>query len=303
LNTVWITGVAGFTGRHLLDLLNELEDRPQIIGLGRSAGMDGLDDYFQVDLTQQQSTTVQEVARQYPPSIIIHLAAATPPCSDEYMWSVNVSAVVNLIRGVVSTGHSDFRFLNVGSAAEYNASEDGYLFESHADGGEMVYGRSKWAQGVLARQLGKQYGFEVILARTFNLIGPGLPDKWVTASLCRQFSQKEPGVIKVGNTKSERDFLDIRDVVRAYWLLANQGEDGEVYNVCSGKATSIGALIDHLDNKTGGIHSVEIDQERFRNVDLDRVYGNSDKLQKATGWQQQISVEQSIEDMLEETRA
>ena len=299
---VWITGVTGFTGKYLVDHLSQLSDRPRIIGLGRSDhGPAGLDAYHTVDLTRLDA--VSELAQAEPPEIVIHLAAATPPLSDADMWHVNVAGSVNLLRGLATTGKKRVRFVNVGSAAEYLSKTDGFLSETDPEGGESIYGRSKWAQSRLVLDIGEQYGIEVVIARTFNLIGPGLPDKWVAGSLCKQFVQPDSAVIKVGNTKSERDFLDIRDAVAAYWALAEQGVAGQTYNVCTGHPTRIDELLDLFSAYSDNRHTVEVDKTRFQSVDLDRVYGNNNKILSATNWKPRISLEQSLQDMFAEAQA
>ncbi len=301
-STVWITGVTGFTGKHLVDYLNQLPDRPRIVGQGRSEnGPEGLDAYYAVDLTQNNA--VYQLVQDEPPDFVIHLAAVTSPMSDADKWHVNVAACVNLIRGLAGSGKKGIRFLNVGSAAEYLSKADGYLSETDPVGGESVYGRSKWAQSRLALDLGEQYGIDVVIARTFNLIGPGLPDKWVAGSLCKQFAQSGAEVIKVGNTKSERDFLDIRDAVAAYWILATHGVAGQSYNVCTGQPTKIEKLIDLFSAYSENRHTVEIDKSRFQRVDLDRVYGDNSKILSATTWKPAISLEQSLQDMFVEAQA
>ena len=300
--TVWITGVTGFTGKHLVDHLNQLPDRPRIVGLGRSEhGPEGLDTYHAIDLTQNDAAN--QLAQDEPPEIVIHLAAATSPLSDADKWHVNVAASVNLLRGLAGSGRKGIRFVNIGSAAEYLNKADGYLSEMDPVGGESVYGRSKWAQGRLALDLGEQFAIDVIIARTFNLIGPGLPDKWVAGSLCKQFARPDSAAIKVGNTQSERDFLDVRDAVAAYWELAKQGVAGQAYNVCTGQPTKIEKLLDLFSAYSDNRHTVEVDKTRFQRVDLDRVYGDNSKILAATNWKPAISLEQSLQDMFAEAQA
>ena len=300
--TVWITGVTGFTGKHLVNHLNQLPDRPRIVGLGRSEnGSEGLDAYHAVDLTRNDA--VNHLAQDEPPEIVIHLAAATSPLSDADKWHVNVAATVNLLRGLAASGNRGIRFVNIGSAAEYLNKTDGYLSEKDPVGGESVYGRSKWAQSRLALDLGEQFTIEVVIARTFNLIGPGLPDKWVAGSLCSQYAQHDAAVIKVGNIQSERDFLDIRDAVAAYWVLAKQGVAGHSYNVCTGQPTKIEKLLDLFSAYSDNRHTVEIDKTRFQRTDLDRVYGDNNKILSATNWKPAISLEQSLQDMFAEAQA
>ncbi|MEW5757418.1 MAG: GDP-mannose 4,6-dehydratase [Pseudomonadota bacterium] len=301
MTTVWITGVNGFTGQHLVRYLAARPEKLSLVGLGRAQEPAiKLDHYYSLDITQVDA--VREAARKTPPAIVIHAAAAMPPASDAEMWHVHAGGVVGLMRGLAAAAIGDVRVLNIGSAAEYLKSASGFLRESDPCGGENTYGRSKWAQTVLAQELGRQFKIPVMVARTFNLLGPGLPNKWVAASLCAQFAQTDPSEVKVGNTKSERDFLDIRDAVAAYWAIATSGQPGESYNVCTGAPTSIEELLRVCSQMSGGIHTIKVDEARFRNVDLDRVYGDSSKLRSELGWAPRISFSDSLAEMFAEAR-
>ncbi len=299
--TVWVTGVAGFTGRHLVAFLRQLPEPPRIVGLGLGA-VDGveLDAHFPLDVTDPGQ--IEAAIAQERPDIVFHLAAVMPPCDDALLWHVNVGGTNNLLRTLAKAGCQQTRILLVGSAAEYQMREDGLLSEDDPVAGETHYGQSKSAQIEWARQIAGLFGLSLVVARPFNLIGPGLPERWVAAMLCAQFADPGTATITVGNTASERDFVDVRDCVQAYWELALKGTPGEAYNVCSNHPTGIGELIDILQALTDGRHSVEVDRSRFRSVDLDRVYGTNHKIREAIGWQPQISLKQSLLDMLDEHR-
>jgi GDP-4-dehydro-6-deoxy-D-mannose reductase len=191
--------------------------------------------------------------------------------------------------------------VSVGSAAEYAPSGREVVSESCAVVGPSAYGRSKWAQGAVALSLGGQLGIEVIVLRTFNLIGPGLSSRFVAGWLCAQFAGADyTGVLKAGNLHSARDFVDVRDAVNAYWLAAREGKAGQAYNVCSGKATTVEELIGLLSEITGLRPRVEVDPERVRGATDVGVWGTFDKLRLATGWYPRIGLRRSLEDMLAE---
>ncbi len=303
MSTVWVTGAAGFTGQHMLRFL-KAQAGIRIVALDRVVGAADSTADIAVQFDLSDHLAVKELAISEPPKYVIHLAAATPPADDDVMWGSCVGGTINLMRGLVAANvHKNMRFINAGSAAEYLKTTAGEpITEDYPCGGEMPYGKAKWAQSVMALELGRQYGIDVVIARPFNLLGPGMPEKWVSASLCAQFSDKTKDTIKVGNTASERDFLDIRDVVEAYWAVAQKGASGEEYNICSGVPTSIQTVIDIFLEQTGHHHTVTIDQSRFRSVDLDRVYGSPVKIQSDTGWEPKISVKQSLVDMLREAQ-
>ena len=138
-----------------------------------------------------------------------------------------------------------------------------------------------------------------MVARSFNLIGPGMPESQVAGALCKQFSDPKLGEIEAGNTTPIRDFVDVRDAVRAYWMLLEQGASGAAYNICSNKPVSIESLISLFQQQVSRNVSVRIVANRVRDIDSDVVFGSYKKLHDLTGWMPQISLRQSVADMLE----
>lgn len=295
--TVLITGAAGFTGRHLVAYLAAGEQPLRLVGADRAVDPpEGLDEFVELDMADPDA--VAALVERCRPRTVIHLAAVTPPCRDADLWHVNVGGTNHLLRSLHAAGCADARVLLVGSAAEYLDAPDGCFAETQPVGGETRYGQSKWAQVRLALDLGAQLGLQVVVVRPFNLVGPGLPARWVTAELCRQFADPGRDAVTIGNTASERDFVDVRDAVRAYWRVAEAGRSGEAYNVCSGRPTRIAELIDIFAELTDGAKRIEVDESRFRRVDLDRVYGTIDKIRDELDWEPRIELRQSLADML-----
>ena len=296
-STLWITGVCGFSGKHLAFFLRELPERPRIVGLDRcSADRLELDAFHRVDL--KDVDRLAQIAIQDPPEHVIHLAGAMPPSDDAEMWQANVGGTFNLIWALSASKCDNTRLVTIGSAAEYMPSPEGPMSETGRCRGENAYGRTKWAQTAIALALGERLSIPVVVARTFNLVGPGLSKNLVAGWLCHQFASCDGQAVKVGNTESERDFVDIRDAVSAYWKLAKSGVPGEIYNVCSGVPTKIDSLISIFSELTGGKKRVAIDSSRFKKNDLDRAYGNCEKIRDAVGWSPRIPLEQSLKDML-----
>ena len=295
---MWVTGVAGFTGRHLITLLNEVTEPLTLVGLDMvpSVVME-LDDYHHVDL--RQMAAVEALAESTPPDIVFHLAGLMPPKPEADMWQVNAGGTLNLIQAL-GEQHLSPRVVCIGSAAEYLPTQAGLITEADRCPGYTPYGRVKWGQTSMALALGREYGIDVMVARPFNLIGPGLPNTLVAAQFCEQFARHGDAPIKVGNIESARDFIDIRDAVAAYWQIACHGEAGEIYNVCTGVATKIATLLDHFSELCGGRHRVEVDRARLKSIDANVVYGTFDKLHKLCGWQPRVSLQQSLSDMYQE---
>ena len=298
--TLWITGVAGFTGRHLVAAAADQLDGPRIVGLDLAESpATGVDVYHRVDLIDVDA--VAALARENPPRWVIHLAGAIPPASAQEMWYVNVGTTVSLLRGLACAGCRKVRVVTIGSAAEYLAESPGALTETSPCGGSSPYGRAKWAQTLLALSIGRELGLATMVARPFNLIGPGLPTSLVAGWLCHQFAKIGPDEdIRIGNIKSARDFVDVRDAVRAYCQTAARGEPGEIYNVCSGTATTVEQLIAMLGKLTGKSPRICVDSARLRDADPPVNYGDSSKLQQATGWQPRTSLTDSLAAMLQE---
>lgn len=296
--TLWITGAAGFTGRHLVAFLRQHPERPRVVGLDlASDAPPGFDGYHGVDLTDCER--VAGIAQDEPPTWVIHLAGAMPPTDESAMWHANVGGTVSLLQALRSAECAGARIVSIGSLAEYVLCGPEALDESAPCGGASPYGRTKWAQSLLALAIGRQFGIATLVARPSNLIGPGLPDRFVAGGLCSQFAHAN-GVseIEIGNLESARDFVDVRDAVDAYWLLVRQGRAGEIYNVCSGRPTTVRQLLDHFSKVSGTNPSVRVDPARIRTADPSVVYGTFSKLQDETGWEPRISLRKSVEDML-----
>lgn len=295
--TIWITGACGFTGGHLAAFLRQLPDPPRLVGLDVRRHVEShVDELHAVDLADPAA--VQAIASQTPPRRVIHLAGLMPPASEREMWHANVGGTAGLLEGLHRAGVTP-RIVSVGSAAEYAAGTASPLREDAPATGASAYGRTKLAQSVLCLHLAREFGFEAVVARPFNLIGPGLSSCLVAGALVAQVAAADAGSpISVGNLHTARDFVDVRDAVRAYWLLATTDHTHGVFNVCSGHATSVGELVQLLVQLTGRPRRVEVDAARVRASDPLEVYGDAARLREATGWHATISVEQSLRDML-----
>jgi len=190
--------------------------------------------------------------------------------------------------------------VTVGSAAEYSNISSRRIREDHSAGGNSPYGRTKWAQSTLSLAFGAEAGMKVMVARTFNLIGPGIPQTLVPGALCAQFTNGEKEV-KVGNLKPERDFIDIRDAVAAYWAICEKGIPGNIYNVSTGKTASIKTLVDLFRKCSTVPKTIRQETARSRKNDFSRVCGDNSKLLKL-GCRPRISLKQSVSDMLASAR-
>jgi GDP-4-dehydro-6-deoxy-D-mannose reductase len=294
---IWITGAAGFTGRHLIRHLRSLPDPAVLIGLGRTpADVTGLDHFLPADLTVPES--LAECAALHPPDLVYHFAGAVPPAAPADLWLTNVAGTLHLLQALAATAKRRIKVLVVSSAAVYHPAGVN-LTENHPAGGITPYGRSKWTQESVALAFASRHLLDVRIARLFNLIGPGLPSTLVAGSLCAQFRQGGSKPVTLGRLTSQRDFLDVRDAVTACHAILARGRCGTVYNVCTGTATRISTLVDHFQQASGHPRKVISSDSTARPGDADRAVGNSTRL-RALGWQPEFTLQRSVADMLED---
>jgi GDP-4-dehydro-6-deoxy-D-mannose reductase len=245
------------------------------------------------------------------PERIIHLAGQA---SVHQSWldpagtlRANVLGVVHLLDAVRSRGLRP-PVLVVGSAEEYGpvAPEEMPIREETPLRPASPYAVSKVAQGALALLYGPAGGLRVVLTRTFHHTGPGRGEAFAESSFARQLAEieagRQPPVLKVGNLEAVRDFADVRDVVRAYWMLLEKGAGGTAYNVCTGRGRRIRDLLDLLLAASGAKVEVRVDPERLRPSDVPAQVGDPSRLRAATGWEPRIPLERSLLDLLDDWR-
>ena len=169
---------------------------------------------------------------------------------------------------------------------------------------ENPYAVSKAAMDFTASMYHRAYGLNVMVTRSFNHIGPGQIEGFVCSDFARQIALIEAGkqdpVIMVGNLDSSRDFLDVRDVAKAYWHIMNRGRPGEAYNVCSGKPVKVSTLLEMLISlSTRENIEIKLDKDKFRPIDIPTIFGDNSRLMTVTGWQPEYSLEDSLSDSLD----
>ena len=311
---VLVTGAGGFVGGHLVAHLRSERPDVEIHGVvlpqggitwGTGAGMSVLE----ADLNDPAAAA--GVVAAVLPERIVHLAGQSSP---HLSWldpggtlRTNVMGIVHVLDAVRSRGLRP-DVLVVGSAEEYGPvrGEDLPLRETTPLRPASPYAVSKVAQSALAVLYGPAGGMRVVTTRTFHHTGPGRGEAFAESSFARQIAEIEAGrrapVIRVGNLDAVRDFSDVRDVVRAYWLLLEKGEPGAVYNVCTGHGRSIRELLDILLACSSARVDVQIDPERLRPSDTPAQVGDPSRLLAATGWTPRIPIEQTLGDLLDDWR-
>jgi len=305
-----ITGVAGFVGGHVVELLQGEHPEVEVYGLDRPLGVAPMRlpaGAVGIEADLDDPAAVEGVLERVQPDRIIHLAGQS---SVSQSWRdpgstlrTNVLGIVHLLDELRQRSLTP-RVLVVGSAEEYGAEEGtpALLQESSPLRPRSPYAVSKAAQGLLALQHAQPAGLSVIVTRTFPHTGPRRGEAFAESSFARQLAEIElgmrPAVIEVGNLDAIRDFSDVRDVVRAYWALLEHGRSGEAYNVCTGRGVRIGDLLDALIQLSGSKVEVRVDPERLRPSDIPVLVGDPAKLREATGWSPRFELEQTLADLL-----
>lgn len=307
---VFITGATGFAGSHLVDSL--LADNHQIFALVHKQSS-------HQELPSHPALTpvmgdlldpalLEAAIAQAKPDVIYHLAGQAYPARSWHnpalTVAVNTGGTVNLLQAAVVFGRP--RVVVVTSAEIYGVVSPQALpiTETSLPRPHHPYGVSKYAAGQFVSLYRQHYDLPVIEARPFNHIGPRQSLGFVVPDFASQLAAvkvgQKPATISVGNLDAERDFTDVRDVVRAYRCLAEQGEPGETYLICSGQPVSIRHILHTLIALSGLDIEIHYDATRMRPSDTPRLYGSYRKIKEATGWQPQIALRQSLNDALDD---
>lgn len=301
-----ITGATGFVGRHLIREIRA-HTNWQVIGLARTSA-DFSADVRLIRCDLMDAGAVHRIVSRYRPAYIFHLAAQSyvprAMASPADTLTNNIIGQVNLLEAIRSSGDNPI-VLIVSSGEVYGAvgAADLPIHESQPLAPRNPYAVSKATQDLLGFQYHASNGVRTIRARPFNHIGPGQDDRFVIGTFARQIVQAEKGQIEptilTGNLDVERDFLDVRDVVRAYRLLAESAPSGEVFNIASGRSRRIGDLLRMLIEISGVKVTVEQDPARVRQGEVMRVVGDATRLRDVTGWAPVIGIERTLQDTLE----
>ena len=290
----FVTGASGFVGgwlvAHLRAMGDEVAELDPAIDLG-------------------DSTELEAALKSFSPEVIYHLAAFTHVGRSwqepKEAFRVNALGTLDLLEATRSLTAWP-RVLLVSSAEVYGRGEGVALTEDALLAPVTPYASSKIAAEYVSVQAHLGRGLEVVLARPFNHIGPGQNESFVVSGLARRVVEAERSgspTIAVGNLSPARDFTDVRDVVRAYRMLAEQGLAGSAYNVCSGKAVTIAEVLEELVALAKITIEPQVDQDLMRPVDVPILLGDASRLEKLTGWRPQIDLRTTLADVLADWRA
>jgi GDP-4-dehydro-6-deoxy-D-mannose reductase len=304
-----ITGVSGFVGPHLARHVVTVDPRSEVWGLvwpgDPSAAPSGVQK-VEGDLTDMASliTALDRVR----PDIVFHLAAASSVASSwenpGRFFEVNAVGTVNLFESLRSLGLEP-RVVVSSSSEIYGAVPKNQqpITEDAPLAPLSPYAASKAAQDLLTAQYFQGYGLQTVRLRLFHHTGPGRPAHFVASSFALQIARIERGLdlprLAVGNLEAVRDFTDVRDVARAYWLAATDGVPGDAYNICSGRRTSIRQVLDLLLGRSEVEVEVEVDPNRLRTADIPYLVGDHTRFTDVSGWQPEIPLDETLGDLLD----
>lgn len=312
---VLVTGITGFVGSHFTEYA--LRQGATVSGSclpGTSTGnIDHIrSDIGLFDIDLRDASAVRRLLDATAPDWIVHLAAhsfvgGSWDAPAETLTN-NVLSQLNILEAIRQSGARP-RVLIAGSADQYGDVDERDLpiHEGVPFRPLSPYAVSKVAQDVMGYQYWRSHGLPIVRTRAFNHEGPRRGEAFVTSSFALQIAEIEAGVrepvLRVGNLKAQRDYTDVRDIVRGYWLLLKDGHAGEVYNVCSGRAWSIKSVLEFLLSEARD-RTIEIreDAARLRAADVPVLIGDPGKIHRAVGWRAEIPFEQTLRDVLDDWR-
>lgn len=339
---VLITGITGFAGSHLAEYILANHPEVEVYGACRwRSRMDHLQDLYRQgklnNLVEVSTDNYQNLAHLLRPNTvtllhcdltdaasakrlielvrpdrIFHLAAQSyVPGSwnaPAMTMEVNVIGQINLFEAVRQAGIDPLIHI-AGSSEEYGLvyPNEVPMKETNPLRPLSTYAVSKVAQELLGWQYFRSYGLKCIVTRGFNHTGPRRGEIFVTSSFAKQIAEIEKGlrppIIWVGDLESRRDWTDVRDMVRAYWLALEKGEPGEVYNIGSGVSRRVGDMLELLLSMTDMNVEIRQDPARLRPSDVPILWADATKFKKRTGWEPRIPFEQTLRDLLDYWRA
>ena len=309
---VLITGITGFVGSHLADYLLSLGSI-EIYGIerwrSRTENIEHIRDKIKlVGCDIRDSISVTETIGKIKPDKIFHLAAQSFVPSS---WQAPQESLTTNIIGELNVFEA-VRAVNINPVIQIAGSSEEYglvlpdelpIKETNPLRPLSPYAVSKVGQDFLGYQYYKSYNMNIIRTRAFNHTGPRRGEVFASSNFAKQIveiekNKREP-VVFVGNLDARRDFTDVRDVVRAYWLATEKCLPGEVYNISSGKALSIKEMLDLLLKISKVKVEIKQDSARMRPSDVSVLLGDNTKFCKQTGWKPEIPFEQTLKDLLE----
>jgi GDP-4-dehydro-6-deoxy-D-mannose reductase len=315
MKKILITGVSGFVAFHFLEYLNSLsQEKVEVLGIDSNISQDLRKNIFTnitlrfLELNLLEYTTLEAAIISFSPTYIVHLASFS---SVRKSWDEPINSFMNNtniflnVAEIIRKNQIECRLLSVGSSEEYgNVPEDCIpIKESMSLQPVSPYAIARVSQEMLSKCYVSSYKLDIVLTRSFNHIGPGQRDIFVISSFVKQIlegmkDEKSRILLHVGDVSVIRDFLDVRDVVRAYYILLERGTSGELYNICSNKGYSLNEIINMLSHILNVEIQTEVDLQKIRPNDNKIIIGDNTKIIQTAGWTPEISLTESLQDLI-----
>ncbi len=313
-----ITGASGFVGHHFIQYLFDNEPGTEIMCIDINEPRYDLEQYgSKLDICFRTINLMDldsliDAFKSFRPKFVLHLASFS---SVAYSWKHpnesfvnNTNIFLNLLDAVSST-EDECRILSIGSSEEYGdvTKEDIPIKERLRLRPISPYSVARVSQEMLSKLYADSFGMNIVMTRSFNHIGPWQDDRFVVPSFIARIldieaSGETEGTIETGDICVVRDFVDVRDVVRAYYLLLLHGENGEIYNVCSGRGIRLSELISII-SKEVGVQVNTIENPLFvRPNDNKIIIGENFKIYDAVGWRPRYELDETIKDTIIDIR-
>ena len=294
----FITGIAGFTGKHLRELLENEGIQVTGIDLKKVKGS------YQGDLSNKSK--LEKILQKQKPDYIFHLASPIIRSQElidkslQKNLAVDLFGSVNLLQAAAQLKKKP-RVLIAGTAAVYKENNGKPFKETDQIEPRTAYGLSKLTQEMVSLQLAKSYGIPLVVSRSILLIGAYQAEGFVVNDLIKKVVEiemkKTRPILSVGSLDIKRDFTDVKDGVKAYLKLVQKGKSGEIYNVCNNKAVTIKEVVKWL-KKNSKVKFRVILKKNWRKNDLKIIQGDNRKLVKL-GWKPEYSLEDSFKAILD----
>jgi len=308
-----ITGFSGFVSKHFLEYLDACGEKAEVYGIDINqpdfdlSRFTNIKCYFR-ELNLLNKDDISNVLFQVHPDYILHLASFS---SVAYSWSNPVASFVNntnIFLNLVEqlrVLHSPCRMLSVGSSEEYGNMNAGDmpLKENGLLNPISPYAVARVSQEMLSRVFVDGYGMDIVMTRSFNHMGPGQKDVYAVSSFAKQLVESKNRGDKtcrlvVGDVSIIRDYVDVRDVVKAYYLLLKHGSRGETYNVCKGEGIALSEIVKMMAKILDVSVEININKELFRPNDNRIIVGSNKKIFEAVGWTPKITLEDTLKDII-----
>jgi GDP-4-dehydro-6-deoxy-D-mannose reductase len=302
---VLVTGATGFVGQHLVRLLSSRKYRIYGTYFLKDPAVDVSGaKLFRCDI--RKLAQLEAVVREVCPTRVYHLAAQSSPAHSlahlRDVYQTNFWGTYNVLEAVRQIAPKA-RVLVVGSGQCYGSVDPNDLpvTECHAFAPPNPYALSKASADLLAGEYYSMFGLQVVRARPFNHTGPGQGPGFVCSDFAQQIAAIElgrrPAVLCVGDLRSQLDFTDVRDVVRAYELLLEKADSGEAYNVASAQAIPLKEIVRVLLSFCSCPIRISVQRQRFRAGGVRAISGSKRKLRAATGWKPAYNMRQTLQDL------